>query len=402
MLIERVDAWLAAHQLSMDVVLTAGLWTVFAFPWLLAGGQNEFLVSTAVLLPLIWRRRRPALSAAAVELIAFLHWMYGQAGLESSIVSIVPAEIAVPLAVNAVTAYGPVWARRVGLGGALVGAFLGAGQEAGGSATTYLVMVGVLASSVVIGWAMGTLRRVRRDGMEALRERARLLEVERDQQARLAASAERARIAREMHDVVAHSLAVVVAQADGGRYAAQAHPDKAVAALTTIGQTARTALSETRRLLGVLRTEDGDRDARAPQPGAAGVAELVEGVRGGGLPVELVQSGEPPSLPGGVSLTVYRIVQEGLTNVLKHAGPAATARVRLGWGTEEVRVDVEDDGRGAGARRDGPEPGHGLVGMQERVALYGGTLEAGPKPGGGFAVRARLPLTASGSIGGAT
>ncbi|MDD9208027.1 histidine kinase, partial [Georgenia sp. 10Sc9-8] len=187
-------------------------------------------------------------------------------------------------------------------------------------------------------------------------------------------------------------LSVVIAQADGGRYAARSDPAAAERALTTISETGRSALADMRRILGVLRGS-GTLDhagERLPQPVDADLDSLVAQVRSSGLAVSVVRSGTARPLPPGVGLSVYRIVQEALTNVLKHAGPAARATVTLGWTPTSVVLQVEDDGRGAAATDDGA--GQGLVGMRERVALFGGWLDTGPRPGGGFRVRAAIPV----------
>ena len=214
-----------------------------------------------------------------------------------------------------------------------------------------------------------------------------MLAAERDQQATIAAAAERARIARELHDVVAHSLSVVIAQADGGRYAARQDPSAAVAALHTIATTAREAQAEMRRALGIL----GDRsDApMQPQPGVGELGSLVARTREAGLAVELIEEGRSRPLAPAAGVTLYRVAQEALTNVLKHAGPEARASVALRWEPERVTLVVRDDGSGAGAAGDGR--GRGLVGMRERVEPRDGTLTAGPHPDGGFEVRAELP-----------
>jgi signal transduction histidine kinase len=224
----------------------------------------------------------------------------------------------------------------------------------------------------------------------ALEERAQLLDVERDQEMRLAATTERARIARELHDVVAHSLSVVIAQADGGRYAGKADPEAATGALEAIAATGRQALTDMRALLGVLR--DGGGEEYAPQPDVEAIPALVEDVRASGLDVDLITEGTPRSLPAGPQLAAYRIVQESLTNVLKHAGPAGRAWVRLQWRDDALELSVLDDGRGASAAMvDADGDGQGIRGMVERAQLHGGRLEAGPRHSGGFGVHAALP-----------
>ena len=204
----------------------------------------------------------------------------------------------------------------------------------------------------------------------------------------LAAAAERARIAREMHDVVAHTLSVVVAQADGGRFAAAQDPAAATRALGTISEVGRSALGEMRALLGLLRDAD-DEAALGPQPSIEDIPALVASTREGGLDVSFVTTGTPRPLPIGAGLALYRIAQEALTNVLKHAGPGPRAFVQLTWEDAALVLTVSDDGRGAAARDDGD--GQGLAGMRERATVFGGTLSAGPRAGGGYLVRATLP-----------
>jgi signal transduction histidine kinase len=228
-------------------------------------------------------------------------------------------------------------------------------------------------------------------GRAIRRRRLREARLERDKRAAEEAVAEeRARIARELHDVVAHAISVVVLQARGGRRLLASAPDESREAFTTIERTAEQALGEMRRLLGLLR--DGDEQLlHAPQPSLTRVDELADRVRASGLPVELTVEGEPVELPPGVDVSAYRIVQEALTNALKHAGPTR-ARVLVRYADGAVEVEVADDGRGNG---DGGGSGHGLVGIRERVAVYGGDFEAGGSPGGGYAVRARLPYGAA-------
>lgn len=393
MLSERLDVVLRRFPMLMDGAVAATLClfsvavTIRLDPW-------RGWASVALLAPLALRRRFPVVAAGLVLWIAFLRWLLEFGDLPGP----VPGDIAVPMVVYSVTAYGPRWARRVALGAGLLGAGLAATtwpQVGAGDVFAHVVIGLFCAISVLAAWAFGRLRGVRRERMAALQERARLLEVERDQRARLAVSAERARIAREMHDIVAHSLAVVIAQADGGRYAATDSP-QAQAVLNTIGETGRTALAEMRRLLAVLRDEaPAGETGLGPQPGLGDVPQLVRRVVDGGLVVTLHDgSGELPLEPG-IGLVVYRIVQEGLTNVIKHAGPQARAWVTLRRAGTALEVDVVDDGRGAGAQDARDVGGHGLIGMRERAAAYGGVVEAGPLPGGGYAVRARIPLVTS-------
>ncbi|HXU22688.1 MAG TPA: histidine kinase, partial [Tepidiformaceae bacterium] len=223
-----------------------------------------------------------------------------------------------------------------------------------------------------------------------LEDRADRLEREREEKARAAVAEERARIAREMHDVVAHNISVMVVQAGAARRVVQSDSLSATDALLTIEKTGRQTLQEMRRLLGVLRTGD-DGLALAPQPGLGELASLLEQLRKAGVPVELREEGEPRQLPAGHDLVAYRVVQEGLTNVLKHAGKA-NVQVTVRFRGDALDLEVIDDSKGApaDAERNG---GHGLFGMRERLALYGGTLQTGPVAGAaGFALRATLPI----------
>lgn len=237
--------------------------------------------------------------------------------------------------------------------------------------------------------------RTRREYLASLVERAHQLEVERDQQARLAAAAERTRIAREMHDIIGHNLSVITGLADGGSYAAKKQPERAGQALDAIAATSREALTELRRLLGVLRDDTPAADL-TPQPGLDDLDSLVRGVRSAGLPVRMTVRGTPAEDgdTAGRELTVYRVVQEALTNTLKHAGPGASATVDVNHASTGLTVTVTDDGHGVSAA---PADGRGLTGMRERTALYDGTLEAGPlpRPPGGWQVRMHLPNSSS-------
>jgi len=213
----------------------------------------------------------------------------------------------------------------------------------------------------------------------------------REELTRRAVAAERASIARELHDVIAHNVSVMVVQAGANRVNPPAGPAAATQAFASIEATGRQALSETRRLLGLMR-RDGERQSPAPQPGLEHLTALAEQVRKAGLPVTVLVRGDPRPLPAGLNLSAYRIIQEALTNVLKHAGPAAT-EVLVRYLDRELQIQVTDHGppalRAPGGRKGS---GHGLIGMRERVALYGGQLEVGPLPSGGFRVRACLPL----------
>jgi signal transduction histidine kinase len=249
---------------------------------------------------------------------------------------------------------------------------------------------GIVSTSIIAGliFLAGAGIRARREQVESLEERVGRAEREREESARRAADEERARIARELHDVVAHSMSVMVVQAGGVRSLLEPHQERQREALLAIERTGREALTEMRRMLGVLRRSDEGQAALVPQPGLDHLHRLVGQVREAGLPVELHVEGVAAALPPGIDLSAYRVVQEGLTNALKHAGPAR-AEVTIRYDETAIQIEVTDDGT---ATPNGSDPGHGLVGMRERVALYGGTMEAGPRTEGGYALRVTLPI----------
>jgi signal transduction histidine kinase len=233
------------------------------------------------------------------------------------------------------------------------------------------------------------LLRYRSERERVLVDRTTTLELEQEVRAAEAVAEERGRIARELHDVVAHAISVIVVQARGARHVLDEEPEEARAALDAVERAGQQALVEMRRLLGVLRSTD-ERAALAPQPGLALLAELAGQVAAAGLPVEIDVKGTPVELPPGVDVSAYRIVQEALTNALKHAGPAH-ARVVIRYEVDALELEVVDDGAGIG---DGGGSGHGLLGIRERVGVYGGEIESGRRTDGGFGIRVRLPLAA--------
>ncbi|WP_210651207.1 sensor histidine kinase [Nocardioides sp. SYSU D00065] len=365
----------------LDRLLVAGL-LLLALAHVAGGQPVPALFTVLEVLPLLWRRRHawPAFLAVAVASAA-------QAVVVDEPIA---GQLAFPVAVYSVARWSPRWqgicALLVGYAGAVVAAvrwLVGFGALDASSLVPYLVTIGAI---VTAAWAIGFGAQQRERYVDSLVARAEQAERMAEREVELAARDERSRIAREMHDVVAHGLSVIVIQADGARYAAAKDPDVAVGTLETISSTGRGALTEMRRLLGLLR--DGETGV-APQPGLDDVRHLVEEARAAGTRVEAELPEELPDVPDGVALAAYRIVQEALTNVRKHAGPSAAVQVRVSVG-RAVEVEVRDDGRGAAAPSDGR--GLGLVGMRERAAAHGGTLEAGPAAGGGFVVSARLPL----------
>ena len=240
-----------------------------------------------------------------------------------------------------------------------------------------------------LGGAWLTGRALFGRGVQLERAEVEAERLARDQEARARAAVadERARLARELHDLIAHNVAVMVVQAGAAEEVLRSSPDRAAGPLRQIQESGRQTISELRRLLGILRA-DADEPMTAPQPSLARLDALVERVRAAGLPVEVVVDGVPRPLPASLDMSAYRIIQEGLTNTLKHAGPAR-ARVGIHHRPDSLELEVEDDGHRAG--RDG-EPGQGLVGIRERVALFGGRVETGPAPHGGFLLRVVLPL----------
>ena len=317
-------------------------------------------------LSLAWRRRAP-LVVLAVAIATML-----LANLVSALDAPATPAIALVVAVYSVGAH------TAGLR-ASIGA-LGVAGVIGVTAARQLSLADVLFIAMIVGgaWLAGRAIRHRR-----LRE----TQLEREKaEAEAAIAEERTRIARELHDVVAHAISVIVLQARGGRKLLDAEPEEARQALDAIERTASQALGEMRRLLGLLRESDAEL-ALAPQPTLSRLEDLVGQVREAGLPVEVAVEGEPRELPPGVDLSAYRIVQEALTNALKHAGPA-TARVTVRYGDGELDLEISDDGVGAG---NGGGAGQGLAGIRERVAVFGGDVETGQRPEGGYAVRARLP-----------
>lgn len=325
-------------------------------------------------LPLVVRRSRPL----AVFTITTLAWL----GLALAGVDTFAPGVAV--AIYTVAAY---CERRVAVRAAIAGLvallpiYLATNGDKPGSAIPTVVFLAA-------AWILGDNLRTRRAYLRELEKKAERLERERAERDQRAAAEEQARIARELHDVIAHNVSVMVLQAAGGREVFDADPARARAALASIETTGREALAELRRLLGVARAgEDGA--SVAPQPGLSGLEALVEQVRAAGLTVELVFEGERHSVPAGIELSAYRVVQEALTNTLRHAF-ASRAWVFVRRTDHELELEVLDDG--AGPSRTSSEVGRGLVGMRERVGLFGGELVAGPRPDGGFRIRARFPL----------
>ncbi|MFI5845065.1 sensor histidine kinase [Catenuloplanes sp. NPDC051500] len=393
----RVYAWLRRHPAVVTAIVAVPLGG-FSIPLALAehgpAGVLVWPVLAVLIVASVLRHVRP--TAAYLLVVA--------AGLTqiavNATVVIYPAYLAVPLALYSVAAYGPRWARASGLfwivaAPALILARLATDPASttmlpddGVRAAVWLAVVGsVYAAPLAVAWIWGDATRSRHRWYQQLADRADRLERERQALDRAAVAEERARIARELHDVVAHHVSVIVVQADGARYALATEPELAREALDTISSTGREALDELRGLLGVLRA--GSAAESVPQPGVDGVAALVAAST---VPATLTVTGRERPVPASVGLTAYRVVQEALTNARKHGGPGATAEVRLTWRRTVLVVEVTDTGGADGGSGDGVPGGHGIVGMRERAGAVGGTLTAGAGPDGGFRVRAELPL----------
>jgi signal transduction histidine kinase len=337
------------------------------------------VLALASTVPVAWRSRRPLLMAAIV-LAANGACSYAAAPHQAAFQPFVALTL---VAYSVGSLYdGPSWA-PLGLAAAAVPLFVAAvvhGQSSGNAIPNYVWLIAA--------WAVGRTARGWRRRSLALEIANRELAEQRELQAQAAVAVERGRIARELHDVVAHNVSMMVVQAGAAARVLDGEQPNVRNALDAIAETGRETVDEMRTLLGVLRAEP-DAPALKPQPGLADLAQLIEGVREAGLPVTLRVEGEPRALPQAADLSAYRIVQEALTNTLKHAGPAR-ADVVIQYEPNAVSLEVRDTG--ACDRVNGHGTGHGLVGMRERVAMFGGDLEAAFQPGGGFAVRARLPV----------
>ena len=349
--------------------------------------QRWWWIATAVgMAALPARSSFPFVTLAGTGFMALAHLM-----LVGDLLTVMPVDLAAPIAVYTVAAESTRrWLSYTVLLGGVAAACTP--RLLGYPPPFYAPWSGVWALSpiaVAVAWLVGDRARIRRAYLDQATERARALERERDQQAELAAAAERARIARELHDAVAHGLSVIVIQAQAAAGALEKRPAKTRAALADIVTTGRDSLAEMRRLLG-LTSPDGPE--LAPLPGLGDLGALVERVRAAGLPVSLTVTGNSVELPTGVDLSAYRIVQEALTNALKHAGPGATVHIEIVAGPDAVELTVTDTGSGVGGAPD-ERRGNGLRGMRERVAMLSGTLTIGDAPEGGFRVRAKLPVT---------
>lgn len=417
--VQRVYRWARDRPFATDVALaialaatagTVSVLTVTADPPP-SGYLLLTLAAFAVLhLAVSGRRRWPVsafvLAAAGEAALAIVPLQSGGEGTAYP-VTLLPAGLAYLICAYSVSARAPSpWPRMsllVGMIGTaavtvrFVTAPAFADTAPGGQWGGTLFVVAALLATVLSMWALGAFRRWRLAQIEGLAERARRAEQDRADQVRQAAVDERARIAREMHDVVAHSLSVMVRQAEGGRFVAATDTAKAAEVMRTIADTGREALQDMRSLLGVLRSDD-PQEMSQPQPTIADITQMVDRVRESGLPVSLDVSGRSRNLDRAAHLAAYRLVQESLTNVVKHAGAGARAQVRIDWGEQDLTLEVTDTGQPPPPTVGSSLPGRGHVGMSERLTLLGGSLSAGPATDGGYRVTGRIPLVRSNSV----
>jgi signal transduction histidine kinase len=389
----RIVAALRRHPLVADVILAvalAALAAVTGLALVVPRAQAEppstpVIVAWAAVLaaPLVLRRRWPLAVLAVTTLQFTRYWAVGQ-------VNEIASWVILGVAVYSAAAYADRRRARWVCGACLlwlIGSGVLPGLRAGVRPVELTAVAMFDALPFLLAWPLGAMMRTLREYRAVLEERNRQLDQEREINARRAVLEERVRIARELHDVVAHHVSVMGVQAGVARRLFERDPAEAVRAITSVEVASRQAIAELQQLVGVLRRQD-DGDDLAPQPSLQGLGELVEHMRRAGLPVALTIEGQQGPLPAGVELSAYRIIQEALTNTLKHAGPAQ-AGITVRYGNGSVELEVVDDGRGPPTARPGTG-GKGLVGMQERVRLYGGRLDVGARRGGGFRVHAVL------------
>jgi signal transduction histidine kinase len=413
--LERLDSWLRGNPWLSDSILAIGM-LIFVAPFSLAvavsggaGLESTPLVFTPILVLIVLVTHGVVVVRRVMPITALIV-VTAALAIKVLITPIpFPSDLIFLLVTYSVCAYGRRPAGTVAFALGICGGIaevlrlsITIAPNLRNEPTLAAVLVFLfmfIVAAVFAAWGLGQFRRVRYAYFATLEDRAQRAEAEREERAARAVVEERNRIAREMHDVVAHSLAVIVSQAQGGQYAAKTKPERATEVLGTIADTGRQALADMRGLLGVLRSneplgaDNAGEGNRGPQPALSELDELLTRVRGSGLDVNHNEDGNRKQLGPTAELAVYRLVQESLTNTLKHAGPDAHATVVLHWASEALEVTVADDGRGPTAR-DPDDPtsgGHGLVGMRERLAVVGGSVNTGPRPGGGFQVRARLP-----------
>jgi signal transduction histidine kinase len=379
-LLESSAAFSRRHLRLMDSAVAVAIFGLGLLNNFLATGRSAsaVLFTSLLALPLAWRRRAPITVFLFIATAAFAQWLDYRPLFADTALFVALYGVAVARPLRAAIA-----ATVILEGGALLATVRWA--PSGSGSQNFALLSGAVVAAVVSGVHL----RARRLYVASLLERATRLELERDQQARLAAAAERARIAREMHDVIAHSLAVVISLANGATAKLRRDPEQSRDALESISELGRRALDDTRQLLSVLRTDDGA-ETRAPQPGIDEIADLVDQAASTGLAATLTVHGDPVPVATGPALGAYRIVQEAITNTLKHAKDATAVTVEFTWTVHRLQITIDDDGRASAPSSNLPA-GFGLAGMRERAALYGGRATAGPRDGGGWTVNATIP-----------
>jgi signal transduction histidine kinase len=398
--LDRLRSAIEQHPLAFDAAIAGIMWVLSLLTlkalWPLTHQEHPVravLITSLALVLLIWRRRYP-LAVLAVMSVVFTvghalnvpeseWWTYSWAVAFYSAGVYGSARYRDLVRLGAVTTFLAVLIHRL---------FFREieGFDEGNLALLQTLSLAANLVAVIAVWWFSDAVRVRRAQEAQLAETVVQLELDRQENARRAVFDERVRIARELHDVVAHHVSVMGVQAGAARRVLQKHPEKAEQALSNIEVASREAVQEMHRLLGFLRQEPEDTPF-APQPGMSQLTTLVDQMRDAGLPVELQIEGTERTLPPSVDLSAYRIVQEALTNTLRHAGPAR-AQVKVSYADSAIDIEVLDDGRGPNPGQNGAGTGHGLIGMRERVTLLGGTFQAGHHPGVGYSVRAHLPL----------
>ncbi|HZR50229.1 MAG TPA: histidine kinase [Streptosporangiaceae bacterium] len=374
-------AWIRRYPYIGDAALAVAVLALSGPPVSAISGHRHGLslaLVIAFVCPLIWRRRAPFPVFLVMTGLALAQLVVNNEELN--------VDIGLIVAFYTVAAYEPL--KRILLAAAL----LEAGAIFFAAAFRTLGLWALLSTLVLVAGLLGYYARTRRAYLATLVERAERLEHERDQQAQLAAAAERTRIAREVHDIVAHNIAVMIALAEGAAYTASTSTGQAVSLMGQVSETGRSALTDMRRLLGVLR--EPDQLERTPQPTLDDIEDLLATIRAAGLPVRLTVTGQPFPLPAAAQLALYRLIQEALTNTLKHAPGAAGAQVRVAYLPGEVGLEITDTGRPGTVAPPSTDrsAGHGIAGMRERAAVFGGQVTAGPRSGGGWRIHTVLRL----------
>ncbi|HZE34592.1 MAG TPA: histidine kinase [Actinoallomurus sp.] len=381
----------ARHPASADAAFALALLLLSAVHLIKDPPARPLLAWTlqiALYAPLAWRRRIPLAAFAVVAGVGFVQWLGD--------VLLATGDFALLIALYSVAAHSSLRRLLLAAGVMELGVALATAEWAPtvNTGRAFVLLSGMSTAAAVLGLNL----RTRRAYLASLEDRAARLERERDQQAQIVMGEERARIARDVHDIVTHSLSVMVALTDGAAYTLPASPERAAEAIGKASEIGRQAIGEMQRVLEVLREGEPAGHQRHPQPGLSQLGGLFTEVRAAGLTVECAVTGEPPAMASGAELAIYRVIQEALTNIRKHTVAGTTGRVRIGYSTDRVEVEISDDGPLAVPVPAAPErTGHGIAGMRERVAVYGGLLQAGPLPEGGWRVHARFEPAQLGS-----